>query len=114
MKNIGIFYFFIAIVVVAAIILGFNRWSQSDSNDPVKIGYLAIGAGLPLFVAEEEGFFAEQSVEVELIEFRSSNDIASAAVAGRIDVIGTGATNAMLDANTARMLAFACSKPTTT
>jgi len=93
-------YGFLAIALALLAALAF--WAlapKTAQNETVKIGYLAIGAGLPLFVAEQEGYFSQRGIEVELIEFRSSNDVASAAIAGRIDVVGTGATNAMLDAN---------------
>lgn len=89
--------FALLLSIVGGVFLVSRDSEQQD--EPVKIGYLAIGAGLPLFVAEQKGYFEEEGLNVELIEFKSSNDIASAAVAGRIDLIGTGATNAMLDAN---------------
>ncbi len=66
-------------------------------GDVVKVGYLAIAAALPIFVAEEEGFFAAHGINVELVEFQSSNEIAAAAAAREIDFIGIGATNAVLD-----------------
>lgn len=94
----------IAILAIVSLVV-LNTISNRQATN-IKIGYIAIGAGLPLFVAESNGYFAEEGLAVELIEFRSSNDIASAAIAGRIDVIGTGATNAMLDANTETGIGF--------
>ncbi len=89
------------LLVLLAIIGGIYWVTQTDQveREPVRVAYLPIGAGLPIFVAEEQGFFDEQGLSVKLIEFKTSNDIAAAGLSGRVDVIGTGATNAMLDAN---------------
>ncbi|MFU7529313.1 ABC transporter substrate-binding protein [Qipengyuania sp. ASV99] len=94
--------FLFPLLLVLLTIIGGVYWvAQSDptDRDPIKVAYLPIGAGLPIFVAEEQGFFDEQGLSVDLIEFKTSNDIAAAGLSGRVDVIGTGATNAMLDAN---------------
>ena len=71
--------------------------TERSENRTIKIGYLAIAATTPLFVAVEEGVFDEYGISVELIEFRTSNEIAVAAAAGHIDFIGIGATNAVID-----------------
>ncbi len=94
--------FLIPMLLILLAIIGGAYWvaqSNQTDNDPIKVAYLPIGAGLPIFVAEEQGFFDEQGLSVDLIEFKTSNDIAAAGLSGRVDVIGTGATNAMLDAN---------------
>nr|VFJ91804.1 MAG: NMT1-like family protein [Candidatus Kentron sp. LFY] len=69
-------------------------------HPPVKlrIGYVAIAGALPLFVAEKYGYFREAGFDTELIEFKSSNEIAIAAATSRIDLVGICATNAILDA----------------
>jgi NitT/TauT family transport system substrate-binding protein len=71
----------------------------NEAPRTIKVGYLAIGAGLPHFVALKNGYFREQGLDVDLVEFRTSNDVAAAGASGQIDIVGTGATNAMIDAN---------------
>ncbi len=67
-----------------------------ESQKVICIGYLPIAASLPLFVAEEEGLW-EEGLNVELIEFKTSNELAIAGAAGRVDVMATCAVNAALD-----------------
>ena len=94
---------FVLFALVILILLGsyllFSRQYAIKDIDVVKVGYLPIGAALPLFVAEENGHFKKNDLIVEFVEFKSSNDVAAAAKAKRIDFVGSGATNAMLDAN---------------
>jgi NitT/TauT family transport system substrate-binding protein len=51
----------------------------------VKIGYLRLVISLPTYVAQEQGFFEEKGLQVELIPFNSGTAIVDALVAGRID-----------------------------
>jgi len=92
-------FFALVILIVLGSVLLLSRQNNVKDIDVVKVGYLPIGAALPLFVAEENGHFKENGLIVELVEFKSSNDVAAAAKAKRIDLVGSGATNAMLDAN---------------
>jgi NitT/TauT family transport system substrate-binding protein len=59
---------------------------QSPKTPPVKIGYLPIYVDLPLFVAEEEGFFKRHGVDVELVRFAASPEIGTALTTGGADV----------------------------
>jgi len=94
---------FISILIIAGIV--FILIQKNNNNDIVKheknikIGYLAIAGSLPLFVAKDNGFFKEQGLNIELIRFKSSNEIAIAASTKQIDIIGIGATNAVMDAS---------------
>nr|VFK29753.1 MAG: ABC-type nitrate/sulfonate/bicarbonate transport system, substrate-binding protein [Candidatus Kentron sp. MB] len=72
--------------------------SRTQQSMKLKIGYVAIAGALPLFVAEKYGYFREAGFETELIEFKSSNEIAIAAAIGKIDLVGICATNAIIDA----------------
>ena len=58
-------------------------------------------AALPFLYAASRGLFSARGLNVELVEFANSNDVATAAVSGKIDFVGAGATNACLDAATA-------------
>ncbi|PID43263.1 MAG: hypothetical protein CR981_02085 [Proteobacteria bacterium] len=52
---------------------------------PLTIGVLLIEDSVPFYVAEQEGFFRENGVEVELIPFLSALERDSALAAGAID-----------------------------
>lgn len=91
--------FLLSVIFVAWLILKDNAGNNQNLDViKVKAGYLAIAGALPVFVADQEGYFRDQGIEVELIQFRSSNEIAIAAVNDQIDFVALGATNAVLDA----------------
>jgi ABC-type nitrate/sulfonate/bicarbonate transport system substrate-binding protein len=58
---------------------------QPDGKTPVRIGYLNIVASLPLFVAEEKGFFKEAGIQYETTVVATSNQLVDAIVAGNLD-----------------------------
>lgn len=87
-----------AVISILTVAVAVTVLVHSPRNDSVRIGYLPIAASAPLFVAEYLDRFEAAGVEIELIEFRSSNELAIAASAGRIDVLVTCATNTALDA----------------
>jgi len=91
----------IAIIVIGTMVGLWVRYINKPTTPPttIKIGYLNIVAGLPLLVAQEEGIFKRRGLNVELVEFKTGNEVATAAVTGQIDVIGGAATNAVLDAS---------------
>lgn len=74
--------------LVLLLVLGgsFPGCHETSKVPPVKIGYLPIYVDLPLFVAEEEGFFNRHGVEVELVRFASSPEIGTALTTGGADV----------------------------
>ena len=53
----------------------------------VDIAYQPIVFGMPVFVGIEEGIFESENVEVEPHVFTSANDMISALVAGRVDIV---------------------------
>lgn len=83
---------FLSIVIASAYLVH----THSKKKETIKIGYLPIYVDLPLFVAKHEGIFEKNGLEVELIRFQSSPDIASALVSGRIDMGASIATSSAL------------------
>lgn len=79
---------------------GCNRTKNDGERSTVRIAYLPLVGALPLFVAIEQGFFEKRGLQIEPIQFNTSNELAIAATTGRVDAIGIGATNAVLDAAT--------------
>ena len=94
----------VGVVVVLAVLgacLGYYFWRiQPTPSSPkkLKVGYLPLAASLPLFVASDQHYFQEAGFEVELVQFKSGNEMAIAGSQGDLDVMVTLATNAALDA----------------
>jgi NitT/TauT family transport system substrate-binding protein len=73
--------------IVTAILMAAGA-SHSAHAEPLRIGYLVwVGFG-PLFVAEEKGFFAEEGLEVELIDMAVHEASYAGLFAGQIDAVG--------------------------
>jgi len=71
--------------------------NSTMAQEEVRIGYLRLVAGLPLFVALEKGYFQEQGLRVVTTPFESGTLIIDALVTGRIDVsIGNSVVTAWL------------------
>lgn len=60
--------------------------------ESLKVGYLPVTGHGKFFVAKEQGFFAKEGLDVELIEFQNSADGLNAVVAGKLDVGAFGTT----------------------
>jgi len=80
----------IAILLVTALIVGCgNGQTETDCDTEekkvIRIGILQVEDILPLVVGNEEGFFAEKGMVVDLTIFPSPTDKANAFLAGELD-----------------------------
>lgn len=78
----------IGAVIVSAIVVLSVVYFPSATNTQVtsvRLGDIPLTISLPIYVAQEEGYFKEQGLDVSLTHFQSSNDLADAAAAGAID-----------------------------
>lgn len=73
------------VVLVAAVAIIAILTRPSETPTIARIGYLNITASLPLFVAEERGYFAEESVQIETHQVASSNQLVDGIVGGNLD-----------------------------
>jgi ABC-type nitrate/sulfonate/bicarbonate transport system substrate-binding protein len=84
--------------------VGCNQQSASLLHDDVTIGYSALRISLPIFVAQEKGYFAEEGLNVNLQRFDTAQPMMDALVAGNVEVAGYTAVpityNAMLRSGT--------------
>lgn len=75
----------------------------------LKVVVLPFLSFAPYFIAQDEGFFAEQGLAVELIEMRQSTEAVPALIQGEIDVLGgfvnTGLLNAMYAGENVKIVA---------
>jgi len=65
---------------------------QAADLTPVKVGHLLVPGQGKIFIAQDLGYFAEQGLKVELVEFQNSADGLSALRAGKLDFAVFGAT----------------------
>lgn len=97
-KRNHLFYVLISFVVLVIVILFvvFGRPWFEPKRDKVNVAYLPIYVDLPLFVAEEEGYFKKRGIDVNFIRFQSSPDMASALVGKDVDAVASIATQSAL------------------
>lgn len=81
----------IAVLVMAYLVIGCTQAKPEEPNEPtvLKIGALQVEDRLPLVVAEQNGYFAEQNLKVELIPFQSAVEKDSALQSGQLDGVIT-------------------------
>lgn len=75
----------VALIAAAAIILYFRLTSVRQQLPEVRVGYLNITASVPFFIAEQEGFFAQEGVRIDGHQIATSNQLVDAVVAGNLD-----------------------------
>jgi NitT/TauT family transport system substrate-binding protein len=76
------------LVMVAAILFLWIRSKPSPEPGSFRVGYQPTMLYLPVFVAQEQRFFARRGLEVELVRFGSANEMAQALATNRIEATG--------------------------
>jgi NitT/TauT family transport system substrate-binding protein len=69
-----------ALGVLVLLLAGLSLYCAVNRTRPIRIGYLPIYVDLPLFVAQDQGFFQKRGVSVELVRFATSPAIGTALV----------------------------------
>jgi NitT/TauT family transport system substrate-binding protein len=64
---------------------GWGAFSAFAAGDPLRIGTLPVTDVVPFYLAHEQGYFAEQGLEVELIPVASAAERDQLMVTGKID-----------------------------
>ncbi|MCL5110504.1 MAG: MetQ/NlpA family ABC transporter substrate-binding protein [Chloroflexi bacterium] len=75
----------LSLLLALALLAGCQAPASAPAAASLKIGLLPIVDSLPMYVAEQEGFFAAQKVNVELVPFSSAVERDSAVQAGQVD-----------------------------
>ncbi len=78
----------ILLLAIASGIFWF-AFSSNVNQSVVRIGYLPIVGDLPVFVAQEFGYFKNEGLSIELIEFSSGNEATAALISGNTQVQST-------------------------
>jgi NitT/TauT family transport system substrate-binding protein len=66
--------------------------------ETLEVVFLPVMSNAPFFIAQEEGYFAEQNLEIELVQFERSSQAIPGLVSGEVDVIGGGLSVGLLNA----------------
>src|SRR3989344_5224239 len=93
----------IVLLIFAAILLLVSFIKNDNDKDdnkeaPVILGYTQTSGSLPLFIAQEKGFFAENGVQIQLEKFQDGLKINDAVLAKKIDGGGLVAIDIIFDA----------------
>ena len=76
--------------------------AASTLEPPIKLKVLTLPvlSFAPYFIAQEEGYFAEQGLEIEFVQFQRSSDAIPALLQGELDVLGGALSFGLLNAMT--------------
>lgn len=74
--------------------------APAASGEPVKVKaqILPLLSFAPYFIAQEEGYYADEGLEVEFVQFQHSSDAIPALLQGQVDVIGGALSFGLLNA----------------
>ncbi|CAD5109518.1 ABC transporter substrate-binding protein [Zestomonas carbonaria] len=76
----------------AALLFG----GQVAQAEALKVGYLPATGHAKFFVAKEQNFFAEEGLDVQLVEFTNSADGLNAIIANKLDIGAFGTTGPLV------------------
>jgi len=79
-------YIVLSISILAVLLIsGCSQDASSENKDVLKVGILPNEEVLPLYVAQEEGFFKKYGIDVEIVNFQSAAERDAAIQAGAVD-----------------------------
>lgn len=81
---------FMLVVLLALVVLFAGCGSNSGEHREdykLQVGTLAIADALPLFVAQQEGYFKDEGLELDIQVFKSSSNESQALAAGDVHII---------------------------
>lgn len=82
----------IAAILLMALVSTSALAESQSANKTIRLGYLPTSGHALVFVAKEQGYFAQQGLDVQLSQFPNSADGYNALTAGKLDVIAMGST----------------------
>lgn len=88
----GLVAFLIAIVAVAAVYAAKTGFFRPKPIATLRVGYLPVTGHAKFFIAKEEGFFKDEGLDVQLVEFANSADGLAALRADKLDLGAFGTT----------------------
>jgi NitT/TauT family transport system substrate-binding protein len=93
----------LSLVVFSALLIhspaSAETYPKLSPDVPVKVGYLPVTGHAKFFVAKDKGFFDQEGLDVELIQFANSADGLSALRARKLDIGAFGTTAPLVHAD---------------
>ena len=80
---------FLSVCFVFSATLSFGKEKQPHKPVKLKVTILPYISYAPLLIAQEEGYFADQGLEIEVVKFSRSPEAIPALVQGRLDAAGS-------------------------
>lgn len=80
--------------ILAPALIALTMASQAIAAEPFKVGYIRVMDDAQAIAAFEAGFYKQQGLDVQLVEFKSGTDLIKAIVGGQLDTGVLGFTNA--------------------
>ena len=74
--------------LIIVMVIAYSYFKKEKNFEKIKIGYQETSLYQHIFIAQEKGFFKDENIEVELIPFKSANQMMQALITGDIDVLG--------------------------
>jgi len=84
--------FVIATIAVAAVFAAKTGFFRPKPIATLRVGYLPVTGHAKFFIAKEEGFFKDEGLDVQLVEFANSADGLAALRADKLDLGAFGTT----------------------
>ncbi len=89
MKNRNVIIVISAIIAVVGVFFFLDKTEKNEaSENDIVIGYPTLRIALPVFVAQERGYFEEQGLNVTLKSYQTAQPMMDALVSGKIDIGG--------------------------
>ncbi|RPJ52299.1 MAG: hypothetical protein EHJ95_04205 [Methanobacteriota archaeon] len=98
MDRTGTSFFLCALLVTAAFVGCTGCTDGGRTLDTVRVAYLPLISNGPIFIAIDEGYFAEQGIEIELVKFQTGSMALPSLIQGDIDVSGGSVSPSFINA----------------
>ena len=74
----------IVIIVVFLVAIGLFTVLYKKPAEEITIGYSALSISLPVFVAQEKGYFTEEGLNIKLERFDTAQPLMTSLIAGNV------------------------------
>ena len=83
-------HFFLILILISGVLIAacVSQAPQTTEITTVKVAYIPLISNAPLFIAKEEGYFAQQGINVEFEKFQSGGAAFPALINGDIAASG--------------------------